>query len=170
MADFSFAQALNEAKQVIVQQASRIKADSEKIKIQQDMLMAQGQTLGEQEKRIREQAADLESRAAEIDTLTQRLTQALTAKEQADAVINRQGEKITSLQNTAADLERKISEQAEAIHIFERDRESLMEQLPTREDAEALAAMSALLMKKPAPLPMPGSSKPGPQMRIADAA
>ena len=50
MADLSFAQALNEAKQVIVQQATRIKSDSDKIKVQQDMLMTQGQNIGEQEK------------------------------------------------------------------------------------------------------------------------
>jgi predicted RNase H-like nuclease (RuvC/YqgF family) len=168
MADLSFAQALNEAKQVLVQQASRIKSDSEKMKVQQEMLMAQSQTIGEQEKRIKEQAVELERRATEIDTLTHRLNQALNAKEQADGVINRQGEKITSLQNVAVDLERKINEQAEAIHMLDRERDSLLEKLPSKEDTEALAAMSALLTKKTSG---PGTAvKQGPQMRLADAA
>lgn len=169
MADLSFAQALNEAKQVLVQQASRIKSDSDKMKVQQEMLMAQSQTISEQEKRIKEQAVELERRAGEVDTLTHRLNQAMTAKEQADAVINRQGEKITSLQNVAADLERKISEQGETIHMLDRERESLLERLPTKEDAEALAAMSALLTKKITG-PTPATAKSGPQMRLADAA
>ncbi len=167
MPELSFAQALNEAKQIIVQQASRIKSDSDKIKIQQDMLMSQGQTIGEQERRIKELSGEFERKSAEIEALNQKLAQTLTAKEQAEAVINRQGEKITSLQSVASDLERKVGEQSETIHTLDRERESLLERLPTKEDAEALAAMSALLMKK-----VTSSSTPakGPQMRMADAA
>ncbi len=166
--ELSFAQALNEAKQVIVQQATRIKADADKIKVQQEMLMSQGSTIGEQERRIRELSGDLEKRVSEIDGLSNRLTEALTAKEQAEAVINRQGERITSLQSQAGELERKVAENSEKIHDLYRERESLLEKLPTKEDAEALAAMSALLMKKVVPTnPMP---KNGPQMRLADAA
>ena len=69
-------------------------------------------TISEQQKRIGELTSEKDRRGAEIAGLNLRLTEAVTAKEQADAVINRQGEKITTLQNIAADLERKICGQS----------------------------------------------------------
>jgi len=167
MMELSFAQALNEAKQVIVQQATRIKADSDKMKIQQEMLMSQSQTIGDQERRITDQSAQIERQAIDIDALTLKLAEAVKAREQAEAIINRQGERITHMQNTAADLERKIGEQSERIHELDRERESLSEKLPTRDDIEALAAMSSLLTKKAV---SPSQSTSHPQMRLAEAA
>ena len=165
--ELSFAQALNEAKQVIVQQATRIKSDSDKMKVQQDMLMSQSQTIGDQERRITEQGSEIERMAVEIEGLTQRLSEALKAREQAEAIINRQGERITHMQNTASDLERKIAEQSEHVHELERERESLSERLPTKDDVEALAAMSSLLTKK---VVSPSQSTSHPPMRLAEAA
>jgi predicted RNase H-like nuclease (RuvC/YqgF family) len=166
MQELTFAQALNEAKQVIVQQALRIKADVEKIKVQQEMFMSQGATISEHEKRIREQADDIQRMAGEIETLHHKLAEALTAKDQAENIINRQGEKITSLQSVAAELEQRVSEQSEKIHTLDREREGLMEKLPTQEDSEALLAMSALLMKKVTLT----QQKQLPPMRLAEAA
>lgn len=164
--ELTFAQALNEAKQVIVQQAARIRADADKIKVQQEMLMSQGSTLSEHERRIREQAADIERLNAEVDTLTHKLGEALTGKEQAEAIINRQGERITNLQAMSVDMEKRLGEQSERIHDLEREREGLVERLPTQEDADALASMSALLTKKVTS----AAPRQGVQMRLADAA
>jgi SMC interacting uncharacterized protein involved in chromosome segregation len=164
--EFTFAQALTEAKQIIVQQASRIKSDADKLKVQSEMLMAQGATVSEQERTIKDQSVEIERLTADMDALNVKLSEAITAKEQADNIINRQGEKITSLQSASAELEKKVSEQSEQIHSLERERESLVERLPTQEDADALAAMSALLMKKVAHAT---PAKPQ-QMRLADAA
>jgi predicted RNase H-like nuclease (RuvC/YqgF family) len=166
--EFSFAQALNDAKQVIIQQASRIKADSEKNHVHQEMLTTQATTIGDQERRISVQSAEIERQAAQIEELTARLSDAVTAKDQAEAVINRQGERIQSLQASLADLEKRVGEQSEQIHDLQRETESLLEKLPTKDDIEALASMSALLTKKGSTA---GSiSKAGPQMRLADAA
>jgi predicted RNase H-like nuclease (RuvC/YqgF family) len=166
--ELSFAQALNEAKQIIVQQAQRIKSDAEKMKVQQDMLMSQGATISEQEKQLAQHVAEIDRMAGEISSLTAKLSEAVIAKDQADNIINRQGEKITSLQGMTNDLQRKVSEQSEKIHSLWREREGLMEKLPTKEDAEALSAMSALLMKKVTK--GESQSRQMPQMRLAEAA
>ena len=166
--ELSFAQAINDARQVIVQQAARIKSDSDKIRVHQDMLTAQGATIGEQERQIKERSAELDRLLVQIDDLTHRLTEATTAKDQAEAIINRQGERVQSLQASVAELEKTVSMQSERIHGLEREKESLMEKLPTREDTEALAGLSALLSKKVSATVAP--LRQGPQMRLADAA
>jgi predicted RNase H-like nuclease (RuvC/YqgF family) len=130
------------------------------------MLTNQGATISEQEGRIRQQAAELQNLASEIDSLSNKLQEAITAKNEAENIINRQGEKINGLLSRGVELERRVSEQSEKVHMLERERESLVEKLPTQEDAEALAAMSALLMRKVTGSP----AKAGPQMRLADAA
>lgn len=172
--ELTFAQALTEAKQVIVQQATRIKADAEKIRVQHDMLVTQGQNISDQEKCIKEQAAEIDRLNAEIASLNQRLTETIEAKDQAEAIINRQGEKITTVQSQNADLERTVAEQSEQIHSLSRERETLIEKLPTKEDADALAAMSALLMKKATAASSSQSSQStrttAPTMRLAEAA
>lgn len=165
--EMSFAQALNEAKQVIVQQAARIKADAEKLKVQQDMLMNQGATIGEQERRLREQAADIERLDGELKALSARYADAVTAREQAETVINRQGERITSLEHHAQESERRIADQMEQLADLRREREELLDKLPTKEDAEALAAMSSLLTKK---VVAAAPAKAAPTMRLAAAA
>jgi predicted RNase H-like nuclease (RuvC/YqgF family) len=164
--ELTFAQALNEAKQVIVQQAGRIKADNDKIRVQQDMLMSQGTTLGEQERRLQEQADELQKLTASNGELSQQLHEAITAREQAETIINRQGERVQGLQANIVEFEKKVGEQSERIAELERTRDSLLEKLPTQDDAEALAAMSALLSRKIS------STTPAarPQMRLAEAA
>ena len=47
----TFAQALNEAKQYIVQQSNRIKSDAEKIKNQQQTIVDQCATISEAERK-----------------------------------------------------------------------------------------------------------------------
>ncbi|HZL37948.1 MAG TPA: hypothetical protein VFC78_21710 [Tepidisphaeraceae bacterium] len=168
--EMSFAQALTEAKQVIVQQASRIKGDAEKLRVQQEMLMNQGNTIAGQEQRIKEQAADIERLAGEITDLTGRLAEAVTAREQAETVINRQGERITTLEHQAQESERLVAGQIEQIADLRRERESLIERLPTQKDADALAAMSSLLMKKVAGAGANANARPAPTMRLAEAA
>jgi len=86
--EMSFAQALNEAKGVIIQLSNRVKADAEKIRAQQA--------------RLSEQEAALNRAADAVATMRDRLAASDTAREQAEAIINRQGEKISALQNAAA--------------------------------------------------------------------
>ncbi|HWE01533.1 MAG TPA: hypothetical protein VG326_03920 [Tepidisphaeraceae bacterium] len=166
--EMSFAQALNDAKQIIVQQASRIKADAEKSRVHQEMLTSQATTIGEQEKRIANQSAEIERQAVQIGELTSRLGDSITANGQSEAVVNRQGERIQSLQATVAEMEARLGEQSEQIHDLQRQNELILEKLPTQEDIEALASLSALLTKKISPA---GSiSRVEPQLRLADAA
>ena len=171
MPQMSYAQALTEAKQMIVQQQLRIKADADRIKSQQQTIVEQSSALVEHERKIREQAAELQRLAEDLKGTTQRLAEMTTAKEQADAVLDRQGQRLTNLQHTNADMERRIAEQDGRIAELASERDALLAQLPTREDEEALAAMSDLLAKRPAALRRSTdgapSSSPAP-MRLAE--
>ena len=51
---YTYAQALNEAKQMIVQQQYRIKQDAEKIRSQQQTIVDQSAAMGEQDRKIQE--------------------------------------------------------------------------------------------------------------------
>src|SRR4051812_25043558 len=111
----SYAKALSEARQVIVQQQMRIKADAEKIKQQQQTIVDQSAGLVAGERRTAEQAGEILQLAEELKTALTRLAETTAAREQADAVVDRQGQRITSLQEAVIELEARSSEQATQI-------------------------------------------------------
>jgi hypothetical protein len=149
--EMSFAQALNDAKQVIVQQSKRIKADAEKIRQQQQTIVDQCAMIAKHEKTMKEQVAENERQAEQIQSLEANLTEATIAREQAEAIIDRQGQRLTILQEQVAGSERKSAEQAGQIDRLTFERDNYLNQLPSREDEEALAAMAQLLTTKKAP-------------------
>ena len=149
----SFAQALNEAKQVILQQSTRIKSDGEKLRGQQQTIVEQSGLIAEGERKLSEHAAALEERADELRTLAAKYDAETSARAQAEAVVNRQGERITMLETTSADAHRRIDEQADRIDELTRERDALRSQMPTVDDEAALASLAALLTKK-APVKM----------------
>src|SRR2546429_4377542 len=106
-ANMSFAQALNEAKQVIVQQSSRIKADADKVRQQQQTIVDQCSIITDHEMKNKEQAAELASKSELIEQLETKLAQLTVAREQAEAVIDRQGQRLGGLQDQVANLEQK---------------------------------------------------------------
>jgi len=175
---YTYAQALNEAKQMIVQQQYRIKQDAEKIRSQQQTIVDQSAAMSEQDRKIREQAAELERIAGELESLSQQLSEVSIAREQAEAVIDRQGERLTNMQAGIADLERHVAEQAEQIDALAHERDQFRAQLPTADDVEALSAMAELLSKRqaavakksgaPAAQPAPKAQAHPPKMRLSD--
>ncbi len=177
---YTYAQALNEAKQMIVQQQYRIKQDAEKIRSQQQTIVDQSAAMSEQDRKIREQAAELERIAGEMESLSLQLSEVTIAREQAEAVIDRQGERLTGMQAGIADLERHVAEQAEQIDALTHERDELRAQLPTPDDVEALSAMADLLSKRQAavakksgaaaqPAPKAKAHAPNaPKMRLSD--
>ena len=88
--EMSFAQALNEAKQVIVQQSNRIKTDAEKIKQQQQTIVDQCSIITDTEIKLREQTAEAQKQQERIDALEANIAQAVVAREQAEAIVDRQ--------------------------------------------------------------------------------
>src|SRR5437016_13732773 len=92
----------------------------------------------------KEQVADLARKVEQVASLETRLAQMTVAREQAEAVIDRQGQRLTGLQEQAAG-------QLEQIEKLAAERDELKVQLPSSEDHEALAAMVALLTTKKAP-------------------
>lgn len=174
---YTYAQALNEAKQMIVQQQYRIKQDAEKIRAQQQTIVDQSAAMSEQDRKIREQAGELARIAGEMEGLSLQLSEITIAREQAEAVIDRQGERLTSMQSGIADLERHVAEQAEHIDALTHERDALRAQLPTQDDVEALGAMAELLSKRQAAVarkagaaaPPAPQAKGAPRMRLSDA-
>jgi len=144
----SYAQALNEARQVIIQQSTRIKGDMEKIKGQQQTIVDQAARVTEYEARISEQSAEIQRQAGELQGLQQRYAEAEAGRQQAEGVINRQGERINHLEVEVADFTAKLDEANSQIAELTRERDDLRGQLPTNEDIEALNGMMALLSQK----------------------
>jgi chromosome segregation ATPase len=159
--EMSFAQALNEAKQVIVQQSNRIKADAEKVKQLQQTIIDQCSTIQDHEAKLKDRAAEIARQLEQIESLDASLAKATVAREQAEAVIDRQGQRITSLQQQADELERRLAEMTDALTKVTAERDEYRAEMPTQDDEEALAAMAALLTTKKA-------GSPNMKMRLAE--
>jgi predicted nucleic acid-binding Zn-ribbon protein len=149
--DMSFAQALTEAKQVIVQQSNRIKSDADKIRQQQQTIVDQCATIADHEGKIKAQTSELWHKAESIEALESELSKQNVAREQAEAVIDRQGQRLSNFHDQVQMLEKRVTEQSDAIDKLTVERDAYVNQLPSKEDEEALAAMAALLTTKKAP-------------------
>ena len=162
--EMSYAQALNEARQVIIQQSSRIKGDLEKIKGQQQTIVDQAARVTEYEARISELSSDVARQAEELRTVESRYSEAEAGRVQAEGVVNRQGERINHLEIEVAELTKSLEEANRQISQITRECEDLRTQMPTNEDMEALNGMMTLLSQKR------GGSSNSQQMRIVSEA
>jgi chromosome segregation ATPase len=154
--EMSFAQALTEARQIIVQQSNRIKTDMEKIKALQDTITSLSGTVSSSERTIREQADELSKRDEQVSALSSQVKDVTVAREQAEAVVDRQGQRLTQAQETITKLERQSAEHEEQIQKLSGEIESLRRHLPTQEDSDALASLSELLSNKKVSMPAAG--------------
>ena len=136
-AEMSFAQALTEAKSIIVQQSQRIKGDAEKIKAQVQLIAEQRLQISGMEKRLEEMAA-----------LRAELEETRAARAAAEAEGAHRAERIASLETTVREHARTVTGQAEQIDNLTAERDALREQVPSKEDTEALAVLTALLSSK----------------------
>ena len=149
--EMSFAQALNEAKQVIVQQSNRIKTDAEKIKQQQQTIVDQCSIITDTEIKLREQTAEAQKQQERIDALEANIAQAVVAREQAEAIVDRQGQRLTTIQEQCEAQEGRIADQDAQIQKLRAELIAAQEQAPSTEDQQALSAMAALLTTKKTP-------------------
>ena len=156
--EMSFAQALTEARQIIVQQSNRIKGDLDRIKAMQETIAAQTGAIAEHERAAQEKTAEIGGLNGKVQELTGQLDATRTAKEQAEAVCDRQGQRLTQLQETIATLEKQAAEQAAHVAQLQLELDGTKVQLPTSEDHEALAALSSLLAAKKGAAPAPAGS------------
>ncbi|MDB5318406.1 MAG: hypothetical protein JWN40_37 [Phycisphaerales bacterium] len=166
--EMSFAQALNEAKGVIVQLSTRVKSDAEKIRSQQQTIVSQSSTIAQLETRAEERDNEIAHYVEQIGALSAQLREADAAREHSETILNRQGEKITSLQAANADLEARLGEHKAQIAELSNERDTLSTQLPSEADAAALAAMAQLL-NRAAPAIEKARKSAGPQMRLTNS-
>ena len=130
----TYAQALKDARALIVQQSSRIKSDAQKLKAQAED--------------VAQLRSTVEAMARELDrlrTLEPQLADAAAGREQAEALVGRQRVEIESLETASRELQRMLGEQAARINELTAEAEHLRSSLPTEEDAAALEQMAALL-------------------------
>jgi chromosome segregation ATPase len=146
--EMSYAQALNEARQVILQQSTRIKGDLDKIKGQQQTIVDQAAQLVTSDTRINELSGDLQRRADELRGMEARYHEAEAGRVQAEGVINRQGERINHLETEMAKMTAGLADANRQIAELTRERDDIRAQLPTSEDIEALNGMMTLLSQK----------------------
>ncbi len=152
----SFGQALNEAKQIILEQSNRIRTDAEKIRIQEQAIVDQCATIAELERKLREQGQAAGTSGQGTLTPERRRSEESTAQSQGDKAADQQAQRITSLQTSATDLEAQLAQAAEQLAQVTRqrdeqfaqairERDALRQQIPSPEDEQALAAMTLLL-------------------------
>ena len=153
--EMSFAQALTEARQIIVQQSNRIKTDLDKIKAMQETVNAQTATLAESERVLKQKTTELEMTNDQLKSASGKLDELRVAKEQSEAVVDRQGQRLGQLQEAVANLEKQLAEQTAKADVATHELDKLRGQVPTQEDADALAALTALLSAKKGAAPQP---------------
>jgi chromosome segregation ATPase len=139
--EMSFAQALTEARQIIVQQSNRIKSDLDRIKAMQETITSQTGTISENERNLRQKVTELEAMAEQIKTLTTKYDEIKLAREQAEAVIDRQGQRLAQMQDAVAGMEKQVAELTSELN-------AVRAHMTTQEDDDALAALTQLLSTK----------------------
>jgi chromosome segregation ATPase len=168
--EMSYAQALNEAKGVIIQQSGRIKSDLEKIKNQQQTIVEQAARITDADTKIAELTSDFASQAEELRRVEARYAEAEAGRQQAEGVVNRQGERINHLEAQVEQFTRDLEAANASIAELTRERDELRSQLPTTEDMEALNSMMALLSQKRGGTSGNAPNEAQASMRIAQAA
>jgi septation ring formation regulator EzrA len=163
--EMSFAQALTEARQIIVQQSNRIKADLDRIKAMQETITSQTATIAESERVLKQKIAEVEMTNDQLKSAAAKLEEIRVAKEQGEAVIDRQGQRLSQMQDSIAALEKQLAEQTARAEKASRELESLRGQVPTQEDTDALAALMTLLSAKKGGAP--AASKPADETAAA---
>ena len=132
--NLTYAQALTDAKSLIVQQSARIKADAQKIK-------AQGEEIAQWRSMADELGAELEK----LRALEPQLAEAQAGREQAEATVGRQRMEIEALESASRELQRILGDQAARINELSGELEQIRGALPSDEDEAALEAMTSLL-------------------------
>jgi chromosome segregation ATPase len=128
----------------------------EKIKALQDTITSLSGTVSSNERIIREQSDELSRRDEQVASLSLQVKDITTAREQAEAVVDRQGQRLTQAQETISKLEKLSAEHDTQIHQLSEEIEGLRKHLPTQEDSDALASLSELLQNKKVNMPAAG--------------
>lgn len=162
--EMSFAQALTEARQIIVQQSNRIKSDLEKIKQLQETTAQLEAAHTKRDRAFAEQQERLAAFDEQVTTLTASLQEAEHTRANAEQIIDRQGQRISQLQDAVSTLESQRTEKAAQIDSLTAEIESVRNQLPTEEDEQALASLASLLSTKKVNVPAIGKNGPVIQM------
>jgi predicted RNase H-like nuclease (RuvC/YqgF family) len=163
--NLTYAQALNDAKALIVQQSARIKSDAQKIR-QQAEEIAQWRSMAD------EMGAELER----LRALEPQLAEAQAGREHAEATVGRQRMEIEQLESASRELQRILGEQAARINELGAELDQARGALPSEEDEAALEAMASLLSAarkpkkaEPPAAPVPAAEPQGPRMMVIPA-
>jgi predicted RNase H-like nuclease (RuvC/YqgF family) len=130
----TYAEALTDARSLIVQQSSRIKSDAQKIN-------AQAEEIAHLRAMADEMAAELER----LRPLEPRLAEEQAAREHAEATVGRQQMEIEGMESASRELHRILGDQAARVNDLTAELEQTRVALPTDEDEAALEAMTTLL-------------------------
>ena len=150
--EMTFAQALSEARQIIVQQSSRIKGDLDKIMALQDTIAAQSTTISQNDRTVREQADTLAELEEQIASVSAQLEEMTVAPFPGRGRHRPPGPTLTQRLASIEAMESQIAEQSDKIDQLQSELDGVRQQLP-REDTDALAALSDLLANKKVSVP-----------------
>jgi len=160
--EMSFAQALTEARQIIVQQSNRIKSDLDKIKALQESINAQTAAHADNDRLLRQKTTELDMTNDQLRSAAAKLEELRVAKEHSEAALEKQQHRMSDLQQSASSLEKQLAEQTARADKATRELDSMRGQVPTQEDTEALAALMTLLSAKKGGAPAAPAAAPKP--------
>lgn len=149
--NMTYAQALTDAKSLIVQQSARIKTDAQKIK-------AQAEEIAEWRRMAHEMGAELER----LRSVEAQLDAAQSAREHAEATVGRQRMEIEALEGASRELHKILGDQAARVNDLTAELDQIRGALPSDEDEAALEAMTSLLAA--ARKPKQGAEAQAPRM------
>lgn len=151
--NMTYAQALTDAKSLIVQQSARIKSDAQKIKAQADEIA-----------HWRSMADEMGAELQQLRALAPQLESAQAAREQAEGTVGRQRMEIEATENASRELQRILGEQAARINDLTAELDQLRGAVPSDEDEAALEAMTSLLSAARKPKKAEPAADQGPRI------
>src|SRR5436853_3670453 len=119
----TYAQALTDARSLIVQQASRIKSDGQKIRAQAEEIA-----------QLRAMADGVAAELERLRPLEPRLVEEHAARERAEAIVGRQQMDIEALESASRGLHKILGDQAARVNELTAELERTRVAVPTDED------------------------------------
>jgi chromosome segregation ATPase len=142
----SFATALKEAQQLIARLNDQIRTHAEEMARLQQALVNQCSLTTEREIELGTRSRELDECRKRAEGLESRLAEVSTAREHAEAMVDRQGQRVATLQNKAETQGNVLADQAAQIDRLTEERDRYQARLPSGDDELALADMAALLV------------------------
>lgn len=141
----SYATALKSAQELITQQSDQLRSALDELQRLQQSLVKQCSTTTDREIELAARTQELEQARHQVETLDVQLGRVTVAREQAEALVDRQAARLGKLADQIELQATRLAEQTIRIDLLTLERDQLLARLPSSDDELALASLSQLL-------------------------